>query len=1426
LAFVDGREDEIELTLAALADSLSGPRLRSAVLTLSGTLAKNASQPETAAVRFADAVSAHANLGAQLACASILQAGESSEELESLAKAVGEINSDLGAALVWGRAEGHLSKGERREATALLTGGREVSPDSLLLAECAARAATEKTSTSAEAWEALASVSASVSVPRWSSQALCRASRFAEDGDRDGYALELAENARQSCPSDLTAQSRFEALGGVRPADASAPPAASVAEAFRNALRLQASGDAVAAMSTVQPFLSSAEAQALQVFAIELAADAGDLDTLQGRYSAMASEAGSNEAAAGALRGSARVLAAMAANSPEDRRAMARAAEAWRLQEASETGGAIETSVLLAYASGDGSVVAECRAAAAERATQKESRIALGIRGALSLLSESPSEAADTLRGAMQSLESSRLSELFWCSALASERYGEAADCFEELARQQDAEPVARDQRLFRSAYLRVHHELGMDTAVESLASVETIRPGFRALQDLQSVARSHGAAVSSTPTLAPPTTPGGEAPAVASLSEDSIGTEIRRVEALARSGQESQAADGSVALRAQYPGDALAEHAFRRFCWRAGSSADLAEVALAQLRDAEESSDGEAKARACEELARIDLELRGDPDSARMFWESASKAAPLRADLQRTLEQQYRGRDDDREALRVVLGRVISGLEASPERSAYLVRRARLSLALDRDVASILSDYEGALEDDSLCREALFFLESRASAGEPSERLATLEANVAQYFSDNPRARAAFLVRSGETWRSLGQHEQCLARLKSALQVVPGFAPALSAWREVALDNQLWGELAEACLLEAVSLDSDSARCDLFLLAGVTLMDKVEDRMAAAGALRSVLVVEPLHREAFVRLRQLFSEGEIANDDNLAQLYSMRLEAGPKEESERCELHLALARVLGRRPDTSSDALVQYRALWALRPHDKEAVSAVADITWAQEKWADCAEALMALARIEEEPAALAHIFGRLGAIYAEHLPEPRWALKSFHKVVTLEPGNQEALRQIAALGPECGEFKLALGACEQLIKQEPPIPERIDVLICMSKILVEHTTDTKNAERALRHALDLDPGSDNALDALVGFYIGQNDQRSARVHIDRVANAMRNRIEDSILDAEAYRVLARAMAAKARAGATECLATAQVAASMAMQLGVDSAENASVAKQAQPGMGAGLGGETFDDLLFPHSVSGSAQAIFDLLGDRLAKHIGIDVRSHGVGRSDRLRKGIDPAASIILELAAEMGVDDVDIYVSKKNPNMLAVEPTSPYSLILGSELAKVDLLAELRFCVGRSLKGATASLAAPLQLGEERFGVLLVGLLRQFNPDFAPLNVDPEAASAEQQRLRRLIPSGMLSELQPYALGLVTAEFDHRAIWQAMSGACNRAGLACAGDGSAAIAALLRCKAHSSLKVGLQDPEIAALVRFACSAGHARLWSAMRA
>lgn len=652
----------------------------------------------------------------------------------------------------------------------------------------------------------------------------------------------------------------------------------------------------------------------------------------------------------------------------------------------------------------------------------------------------------------------------------------------------------------------------------------------------------------------------------------------------------------------------------------------------------------------------------------------------------------------------------------------------------------------------------------------------------------------------------------------RAAVAARPDHAPALLGWRDAAVAGSLWLEAAEAAERAADAATDDGERAALYHLAGVALMDRALDGERAIALLRRVMEVAPGHTDGFLRLKLLYEE--TGQDVELVELYHQRL-AVEQDPAMRIALHQGLAGLYRNFFDDREGARRHLRSALELDADNLRAIADLSDIAWELGDWAEAAEALMARARLETRSTVLRQIFYRLGTIYADRLPDTRYAMMSFQKVLTYDPTDTAALSQVADLAARSGDHRLALGACEQLIKLTPKDADKVPHLHRVARVYLEGLGDRQKAERAYRIALDLDPTSEAALFALVDFYKEVGDAISARVHLDRVAGAMRQRAEAEPGQAQPYQVLARALAAREAAGAPGSIAAARAAAEIAVLLGSTDPRDTELAAAgaARPPLG-GLASPDVDDLLFPAPVSSSLRALLRMLGDRIPKQLGLDVRRYGVGRAERLKMGSDPIAGMVLEMAGEMGIDDIEVYLSARQPTVLAVEPTTPPSLVIGAQLASLDRPAELRFLVGRALKLARSSLAVPARMGVDELGVLLAGILRQFSPDFAPEGLDPAQVAAEQQKLRRLIPNNMVQELAPFGLEIAGAAFDHRAVWAGIVEGGNRAGLLAAGSAAAALSAVLRLGGYRDIHQGMRDPLVAALLGFAVSEDHAAL------
>jgi hypothetical protein len=244
----------------------------------------------------------------------------------------------------------------------------------------------------------------------------------------------------------------------------------------------------------------------------------------------------------------------------------------------------------------------------------------------------------------------------------------------------------------------------------------------------------------------------------------------------------------------------------------------------------------------------------------------------------------------------------------------------------------------------------------------------------------------------------------------------------------------------------------------------------------------------------------------------------------------------------------------------------------------------------------------------------------------------------------------------------------------------------------------------------------------------------------------------------------------------------------------------------------------LFPPAVPTELRQLLALLGDRIAKHVGVDLRPYGATRGDRLRAKDSLIAAAAQDLAAGLGLGEIDVYLSSRQPWAMVAEPTSPVSLVLGAELARGEV-DDVRFAAGGALKLAQSSMSIPFRLPVDELGALVIGLLRLFQPDFPALFLEADAVTAQTQKLKRLIPSGLMNELRPFALAIDGNTFDHRAMAAGVRAAAYRAGLISSGSLSAAIRVLAGRFGVDPSAV-LSDPETRDLIGFALGEDHAVL------
>jgi hypothetical protein len=1390
LAFLDGRADELDEALDRLGAVIADPALRAAVDTARGHLAERKGDRPRATASFAAAVAADPSaLAGHLGA---LRGDAAAAATSALADRVTEPAVRAALLLEGAAAEPSLLDGAAAlapddptvQAAVLGRAMAGTEPPTAELAALAARAVDPALRRAASLWAAHRAPDAAAAAAGY------RAALSAEPGD---------VLAQAALADGHLAAGEFAAAARVWEGRVSAGAGAEL-DRVRAATLFAAAGDLAAAAALVPSPTEVDSPAAADAWADVLGAVGRPAD----RAALLAAIAArSDERVEPRLWTGRAAAAADAAATPDDPASIARALAAWG--EVIDAGGdpavALARALVLSASTGDPATIAAAwtRAQAAAESPAAAATLALA-RARAAAAAGAGWDTVDEIVREVSGDDPRRLAATVALGAAAGQ-WGDVAAAYEERARAIAARaPIEAALLRFRAAGLYLDRAADPGRAATLLASLADDHPELAFVHDALAAARRRLGDAAPAPRVARQDGSRG----------DGFARLVRDGEHLASQGDGL----GALALLAKAlelrPHDPLAAEPLKRVAYAVGEAGPITALALAELRLAEEAGDDRGRADAYEALAAIDRGLRGDDASALISIEAAIAADPSRLAVVRELERAYgAGRWADLAALRE---RQLAGEPAGPDRIALALDRALVLERLDRPEDELRAVYQGILAEAPRARRPLFHLESLVRRGGASPELVALEDAVAEYFAADPRTQAAFLTRAGETLTDLGRLDDALAHFRAANELRGGYAPALEGWRDAALRGQLWVDFAEAAIKEAGLSDDDATKARLWHLAGVALMDRALAGERAVDALRETLAADPRHLDAFIRLRLLLDEqGE---HEALAGLLEARLEVEP-DLGEQIGLHRAIAELARNFLEDRERAKRHYRAIVSHSPADLRAIAALSDIAWEQGAWGEAADALQTRARLERDPGVLRNIHFRLGMVYADRLPDPTAAIRAFQRVLAHDPDDEAALERLADLGIATGEWRMALGACERLVKNETVPARKVTHLHRVGRIFAEGFADRRKAERAYQLAVDAAPDSDVALSALIRFYEAAGDAAAIRVHLGMVAAAMRQRASTGS-DPTAYRVLARVARARLDAGVAGQGAIHRAAVDLARLAGAD-AELASVPTPDHLG---GLLRAEADELLWPAAVSAGLRQLVALLGDRVAKHVGVDLRPYGVTRGDRVRAKDSPVAAAAQEVAEAFGLGELDVYISSRQPYAMVAEPTSPLSLVIGSAIADGNRLAAVRFAAAGALRLATAHLAILARLPEDELGVLVVALLRLFQPELPYLLVDNDQVGLQLQRLKRLIPSGLLAELRPHALAIDAAAFDHRVLHRGLQHAGHRAGLVAAGGAAAPLAVLLGRAGASDLASGLRDPAVAALVQFAVSEDHAAL------
>jgi tetratricopeptide (TPR) repeat protein len=808
-----------------------------------------------------------------------------------------------------------------------------------------------------------------------------------------------------------------------------------------------------------------------------------------------------------------------------------------------------------------------------------------------------------------------------------------------------------------------------------------------------------------------------------------------------------------------------------------AGRFAVLAEMALHDLKEA---TDVARRVAAYEQLAILDGEHRGDPQSALMSYASITQVDHTNHFAFRQLEKSFL-KEQSWPELVVLYDQI--GLTATDPllATAVILDRARLRELLGGQEDNVDNDFRQALFKNSRCRPALRRVLATARVTRDPSLTAELCLRLADSPDVDPMGAAVLLQRAAEALNEMARTDESLAKLTDAVARDPGHLPSARALTRLGIENGSWASAVAGAEAAGRVLHDVAERTRSWLAAGAMAQDQLGDDARALTAFREVLQIEPKHLEAFQRVRALLDKSGHAGA--LAQALATRVEV-ETDPARLLALHLELATLHRDRLSDREQAKVHLRKVLAAEANHVPALTALSDLYYGDGQWAEAADALIRRARVEKTPQVLRDVFFKLGLIYSDHLPDAKRAVVSFTRVLQIEPDNRVALEYLSNLSVKEREWKGALGATQRLAELESDPVKKVGWLHRAAKIHEEGFKDARNAHDALRRALDVDLRYLPAIGELAKFYDRQGDATSARVHLDRSAQAMRAVLARDPNDLASLHGLFRVFSWRRsidQAFTVAALLNARGAA--------DEEEKTLLARFANKDFspGSALGDPSLDEQLFHAMIPPGFRHLFRLLDDALQKAFRSDLRRLGVGKNERLPKAGHTVRDIANRIAADMGVRDFDLYITAALPNAVAIELTEPVAIIVGNKLIEGAHEKEVIFHLAGALRMLRSQMAVALRMNADELGILVGGIVRQFVPDFVPKGFDEALIAAEAGKLAKVVPKKLHQELLPFALECADPGLDLRTLSQALGFTQARAGLLACGSIAHAVAAL---------------------------------------
>ncbi|MEM9194549.1 MAG: tetratricopeptide repeat protein, partial [Myxococcota bacterium] len=749
------------------------------------------------------------------------------------------------------------------------------------------------------------------------------------------------------------------------------------------------------------------------------------------------------------------------------------------------------------------------------------------------------------------------------------------------------------------------------------------------------------------------------------------------------------------------------------------GSWHDLAKVYAAQ---AAVVTDPAAKTSALRELARLQ-ETRALGSEVADTYRAMLALHPTDSGALEALERVALTTGDRRTLSQVDL-RLSQQAEAAPTRASYLTRLA--------ESLEVAGDYEGALQ---ALRDALQAEPDNVGATRNFARVANelddpnavadaarREASQTQ----SPEKAAKLLVRGAKVRiERLDDRGGAQEDLERALELDPDDPEAASLLTRMLRQKKEIPRLGDLLARAAGSAKSGERIASLWMQVADLQADELSNLPGAISSLNRVLRVAPNHISTLRRLATLYErDGQWAE---AVSLLTKVVKLAPDKQVLR-DAHLDLARIQQDRLDEPARALTSLQAVLSIDADNSQALNRLSRLQESEGKVGPARETVERLVRVAKSDTDRADALVRMAHL-EDHAQNEDAAQTALLAALALQgPGSESALELKSRINSPTGWDRYARALGEFLSRATPRGEDAAPVYLELARVQQDHLQRADTAIELLRAGIDQGV---SPLTLRVDLCARLRGARRYEEAIDE----LRVLLDEDITRVDTYRDLARCFdALRARNETRLSVMPLQVLGAASDREKAHLSQHPPMPASAAPGS---LTPELVAGLMQRTEGTDAAQELLIHVVDALGKIYAPDLEAYGLTPRDKvLPKHQNSLRQVADRVAVIMGVEQFDLYIHRVRTRGVAVELTSPPSLLVPASVADLPEPQQV-FLLARPLLAIAQRLHAIEKLTPRELEVSLASAARNVSPGYGAGLTSEDILDERAKRLHKSLP-----------------------------------------------------------------------------------------